>query len=237
MPVSETRSFPRVGSACRTCGAPVEDDQLVCLECGSRVALDYRRPPNWRMAVAIVAAVLLLVVAAGALALDRIGDDAKREVARTPIEVEEREGGAAKGGREAEREPQATPRKRAAKKRASRNEPPRRRESEPAGPARGGASGGVVERGALYAWPRELEAFTVVLISTEDRASAERFARSASKGRPARIGVIRTNDFGSLPKGFFLVFAGQYESRAQADRAAARLGRRFSGAFPQLVKR
>lgn len=188
------------------------------------MALDYRRPPDWRVAVAIVAAVVILVVAAGALALDRISDDAKREVARTPIKAKERE-----APRQA--------RKKAPKKGARAKDTPGRAEVEPARRAPASDSGGLVRRGILYGWPRDLEAFTVVLVSTEDRASAERFAHSASEGRPAKIGVIRTNDFESLPSGFFLVFAGQYESRALADRAAARLGRRFSGAFPQLVKR
>jgi len=33
------------------------------------------------------------------------------------------------------------------------------------------------------------------------------------------------------------VFGGSYKSRAQADRAAARLGRKYKGAFTQLVRR
>jgi hypothetical protein len=87
----------------------------------------------------------------------------------------------------------------------------------------------------LWSWPRDLKGFTVVLLSAEDRASADRFARSASEGKPAKIGVIRADDFESLPKGFYVVFAGHYKDRATADRAAARLGGRFSGAFPQAV--
>ena len=83
------------GTACPTCGAPAEEGQLVCLECGSRVALDYRRPPSWRVPVAIIAAVVLLVAAASAIALKAIGDDAEREAGRTPINVK---GGADKKG-------------------------------------------------------------------------------------------------------------------------------------------
>lgn len=171
----------------------------MCLQCGSRVALGYRRPPSWRVPVVIVIAVLLLAVAGTAVALNKIGDDASREVDRTPIK--------AKQPKEA-----------------------------PAASAPASATG-LVERGALYGWPRHLRAFTVVLRSVADRASAESFARSASEGRPAKIGVIHADDFKSLPKGSFVVFAGQYKDRPTADRAAARLRERFAGSSAQLVER
>jgi hypothetical protein len=94
-----------------------------------------------------------------------------------------------------------------------------------------------VKRGALYGWPRELSGFTVVLQRTPDRAGADNFARSAVAGRPAKIGVIRTDDFRNLEPGFFVVFAGRYENRREADRAADRLGARFDDAFPQAIER
>ena len=46
---------------CPRCGAPAERGQLVCLECGARIALVYRRPPSWKMPVAITAVVALLL--------------------------------------------------------------------------------------------------------------------------------------------------------------------------------
>ncbi len=95
----------------------------------------------------------------------------------------------------------------------------------------------MVKRGALYAWPRTLEGFTVVINSTEDRRSATTFARSAAKGQPAKLGVLRAADFKTLPRGFFVVFAGHYDSRAQADRATTRLGGKYPGAFTQSVQR
>ena len=207
MPDFPTGSLRRNDTACPTCGAPAEEGQLVCLECGSRVALDYRRPPSWRVPAAILAAVVLLVLGGTAFAIKRIGDDAEREVSRTPVKV----GGQAGGKSSATKKP-------AAKK-------------EAAGRAE------LVKQGPLYAWPRELEGFTVVLLSAEDRPRAEEFARSASEGAPAKIGVIRADDFKSLPQGFYVVFAGHYEDRATADRALARLKPRFSGAFAKEVTR
>ena len=206
----------------------------MCLECGSRVALGYRRPPDWRVPAAIVAGVLLLAVAGAAIALDKVGDEADREVSSTPIKLEEREKeSAAQKQKAAKGESRPATKKPEAKKEPEAKKPATERQA-PAAPATGTA---LVKRGILYDWPPELKAFTVVLLSAEDRASAERFARSASKGMPAKIGVIRADDFESLPKGFYIVFAGSYEDRATADKAVARLGKRFSGAFPQLVER
>lgn len=114
MAAFQARSLPRERRACPTCGAPVESDQLVCLSCGSRVALGYRRPPNWRVAVAIVVGVVLLVLVAAVIALNRIGDDAEREVSRTPIRAGQ-DGGGEKG---------------AAKRRSGRQAPARERSPE-----------------------------------------------------------------------------------------------------------
>ena len=220
-----TGSLPRKDIACPTCGARAEEDQLVCLECGSRVALGYRRPPSWRVPAAILAAVVLLVLGGTAFAIKRIGDDAEREVRRTPVKL----GRPAETKTSGEKNKEPAPEKDGAEKPAARQEP-----AENATPPTGGE---LVKSGAFYAWPRDLRAFTVVLLSAEDRASAERFARSASEGAPAKIGVIRADDFKSLPQGFYVVFAGQYADRAAADAATARLKERFSGAFPQLVER
>ncbi|MEJ7715411.1 MAG: hypothetical protein WKF40_06790 [Thermoleophilaceae bacterium] len=49
--------------------------------------------------------------------------------------------------------------------------------------------------------------------------------------------MIRADDFRTLPKGFYVVFAGRYDSRRQATQATIRLGKRFSGAFTQRIKR
>lgn len=54
--------------SCRQCGAAMVEDQEWCLECGAaRTRL--RPPPDWRVPVAIVAAVVLLVVIAILIAL------------------------------------------------------------------------------------------------------------------------------------------------------------------------
>jgi hypothetical protein len=75
----------------------------------------------------------------------------------------------------------------------------------------------------------------VVLVSVDDRRSAQSFARTARQGG-TRVGVLRSNDYPSLDKGFWIVFNGIYRTRREAQRATARSSRAFPGAFPQFVK-
>ena len=52
-------------AGCPSCGEPVDRRQLVCLNCGARVAL--REPTSWaREPVTTVAAVLVVVIVIGA---------------------------------------------------------------------------------------------------------------------------------------------------------------------------
>lgn len=210
MEAGERHGERKLESSCPTCGAPAERGQLVCLECGSRIALAYRRPPSWKIPVAITVLLAALVVAGSVFAYEAIDDEAKDEVAATPLKP-----------------------KKAEPKKKARTEP-----EKPAGePKAPPAAGGLVPRGKLYTWPRDLRAFTVVLLSAEDRPTATAFANGVADAKDAKAGVIRSDDFETLPKGFFVVFGGVYKTRARADSAAARLGRKYQGAFTQLVRR
>ena len=199
-------------SSCPTCGAPAQRGQLVCLECGSRIALAYRRPPSWKIPVVIAVVVGALALTGAVLAYTAIDDDAKDEAAAVPLK----------------------PEKAAAPEEAgSANE----KTASAGKPAAATTPEGLVPNGELYTWPKDLRGFTVVLLSTEDRASATSLANSVAESKAAKTGVIRADDFETLPKGFFVVFAGSYKTRARADRAAARLGATYQGAFTQLVRR
>jgi len=243
-----SQNVSRERTSCQTCGAPAERGQLVCLECGARVSLAYRRPPSWKVAVAITALVLLLALVGAVLALRALGDEAKREVSAIPANPNrgaaddanrratpgggleppagagtEQEEATGEGSADQDAEPEL-------------GDDPDPDDDVAPGDDPATESGGIVKEGDLYAWPRSLRGFTVVLLSNEDRASATRFARSAADAGE-RIGVISSADFRTLPQGFFVVFAGKYASRAEADTAADRLAKRFPGAFPQLVQR
>src|SRR3954447_4056154 len=66
---------------CPNCGAPADAGQLMCLECGNRLALDYQRPPSWRLPAAIVGIVLLLAGIGVAIALAAVTNDAGKTTA------------------------------------------------------------------------------------------------------------------------------------------------------------
>ena len=246
------------GTTCPVCGAAAQRGQLVCLECGSRVTLGYRRPPSWKVPVAITAAVLILAAAGAALAYRAADGEAEREAAAAPANpkpntdppVTDAQTETAPEEPATDDEPRPTdtdaekPEEDAGagdgEIELGNDDPSGGDDLLPGDSSGGGAatgSGALGKRGDLFTWPRDLRAFTVVLLSAEDQLSAASFARSAAGSGNDKIGVIRSRDFETLPRGFFVVFAGKYPDRRRADRAAARLGGRFPGAFAQLVRK
>src|SRR3954471_1240193 len=206
MQEAPTETLPRAEATCPSCGAPAERGQLVCLECGSRIALDYRRPSGWKLPLAIVIAVLVVAGVALGVGLHEITSDAKTEVAQTP-----------RGKPAPPQKPNADTRP---KKKATARQPAA---SRPAVKTPGAAS-----------WPAGRDGFTVVLLSSSDQAGARSFARTAKQGGTP-VGVLRSNDYSSLEKGFWIVFSGVYRTRPQAEHASQRLTRGFPGGFVQFV--
>lgn len=231
---------------CPTCGAGAEPGQLICLECGSRISLGYRKPPSWRVPVAIIVAVILVVIAGLGIGLREITSDADSEVAadqatEKPTNANASNGGASgaggsgKGkdggeavlGKEAEK---SKPKSKPKPKPKPKPEKPAKRKAPPETPA---ATAPRV--GGLATWPKDRSAFTVVLVSTGDKAAATKVAKRAVREGVEGAGVLRSDDFTSLGKGFSIAFGGVYSKRPQAEKAAARFSRGFPGAFVQLV--
>src|SRR3954471_19623862 len=70
--------------SCPNCGAPADEGQLMCLECGSRLALGYQRPPSWRLPAAVIGVVLLIAGIGVAIALAGVTGDANKTTAAAP---------------------------------------------------------------------------------------------------------------------------------------------------------
>jgi cell division septation protein DedD len=91
--------------------------------------------------------------------------------------------------------------------------------------------------GGIATWPDGTSAYTVVLISAKRRAQANAKAREA-KSRGIDAGVLHSNDYSSLNPGYWVVFAGQYnsadEARAKIDEYASK---GFPGGYPRQVKK
>src|SRR3954449_12044502 len=72
---------------CPNCAAPADSEQLMCLECGSRLALGYKRPPSWRLPAAVVAGFLLMAGIGAAIALAAATDNANKTTAAAPTQT------------------------------------------------------------------------------------------------------------------------------------------------------
>ncbi len=208
---------PRREVTCPSCGRPADAGQLVCLECGARLALDYRRPLGWKLPVAVITVVVLLAGSGLAYALSEIDGEAETEVASAPARKttgKDKRGSKARAEKAGEKPAKAV-------KPSDRKPAAKRPEARPA-PRRTGT------------WPTGRNGFTVVLVSTDQRSNAASVARDVSR-RGTRAGYLRSDDFSSLEPGLWLVFSGVYRTRGEAERAVRRISRAFPGAFPQFI--
>ena len=77
------------------------------------------------------------------------------------------------------------------------------------------------ERDDIAAWPSGVSAYTVVLATARDEASARaRAAAAVASGVPA--GVLNADAYPTLEPGHWILFAGDFDNRADALAEAAR---------------
>jgi septal ring-binding cell division protein DamX len=203
-------SPPATARACPRCGAPLAPDQEWCLSCGTAVSTRIAPTPRWRVPVVLVGTLLALLVAALILALVELSGD-PQPVAKAPVGIPTPAAGAPAGdggAAGATPTPAATPSVTPAPTVTPGATP------SPGATAAPGATPAPTS-GTLAVWPTGKSGWTVVLASSTSRAEAERKARA----RPG-AGVLRSDDFTSLRKGYWVVFSGQYDSRKAAESAA-----------------
>jgi hypothetical protein len=83
-------------------------------------------------------------------------------------------------------------------------------------------------------WPAGKDAWTVVLEASETRAAAETRANElAQQGIP--VGILDSDEYGTLEPGRFVVFSGQYDSQRAAEQAQKDLSRQVEGAYVRHV--
>jgi hypothetical protein len=109
-----------------------------------------------------------------------------------------------------------------------------KKQAEPAGDVAGSSESGGDDAVALAAWPEDLSAYTVVLVTSSDEAGARKVASDAARSG-LEAGLLRSDDYAELGEGFWLVFAGRFQTPEAAERRAAQLGGRYEGAYPQQV--
>ena len=238
---------PATERACPRCGASLAADQEWCLSCGTGVGTRIAPTPRWRMPVVLVGTLLALLAAALVLSLVELGGDPQPVAqapanAATPTPSAAPDDGAATPAPTVAPEPTAAP---GATSEPGLTPPPGEPTPEGGGTTKPGQptpegsgttkpgeptpdGGGSTATGGLAQWPEGKRAWTVVIASTRSRAEAETKARAAG----GDAGVLRSADYSSLRKGYWVVFAGQYTSRSAAQTAAEG---RDGGAYARRV--
>ena len=216
---------------CPTCGEPVEPRQLVCLNCGGRVALAERRSWANEPVTAIAAALMAVIVIGAGLFGFAIAE----------LTSDDGGGGNAGGAGPAVvsgqgQETESSTRTTLPPERTATATQPTETVTEPTEPTDTTASETIpTTAGGLPGWPAGLRAHTVVLVSSSDGPAARRVARAArSSGLEA--GLFRSDPY-NLGTGLWIVYSGRFDTREGAARQAAGLQDRYPGAYPQLVER
>jgi septal ring-binding cell division protein DamX len=193
---------------CPRCGSALTAEQEWCLECGAGVGATVVAPPSWRGPVAIVGVLLAVAAAALVLALVELAGDAE-QVAEPPAPTAEAPPVA----------PTQTPL-------ATTTPAPEGTTIPPEGDT-GGA-------GQIAEWPAGTEGWTVVLESSSTEEAAEARAQELAQ-QGVTVGMLDSDEYGSLEPGRFVVFSGQYDSRRAADQALTSLSSQVEGAYVRRV--
>jgi hypothetical protein len=223
-------------NACPNCGAPADAGQLMCLECGSRLALDYKRAPSWRVPAAIVGVVVLLAGIGVAIALATVTNEASKTTAAAPAQPAT---AAPAPGAPADTPPatsQTTP---------AQPTPTAATPAPTPAPAAGGtpAPSDTTTTPAPAApaagWPPGKSAFTVIIASMPTKAAAEDKLNKAHTAGISGAAILHSDDFPTLRPGYWVVFDGQYDTneQAQAQAAADRGKGEFTDAYPRFVSK
>ena len=87
----------------------------------------------------------------------------------------------------------------------------------------------------LAEWPEGQTAWTVILNSSGTQDDAERLASELdAKGVP-ELGILDSNDFESLGPDSFVVFSGQFDSRAEAEERLSTLRDQAGGGSTRQI--
>jgi hypothetical protein len=193
---------------CPSCGGDVEPRQPFCLECGHRLALGYRKPPSFRLPLALIG---LVVIAAGVVAgyaVTQATNDDHGPDAVTVSDVVD------PGLAQLQRQQQQQAARQAQQQ------------------AQGKAPSASTSKAP--GWPAGKTAYTVILLTTSDQATANATAQKAiADGIDA--GVLKGDRFQGLPAGSYFVFSGQFGSAGKAKAQVGTLTDAHPGAYARQI--
>jgi type IV secretory pathway VirB10-like protein len=84
-------------------------------------------------------------------------------------------------------------------------------------------------------WPEGRKAYTVVLLTTKSKDTADQTAEKASSGGQ-QAGVFKSDDFKRFAPGLYVVFSGEYDDVDAASQQAQQLGSDNPGAYARFVE-
>lgn len=207
--------IPAAERECPRCGSPAGSLQEYCLECGARLPPSGGGPqhrPGGLLTVLVTAFVAF--AAAGIMVGIQLTTDEERSTLVATLETQSTPVTTA--------EPVPTETVPTVTEPTTTTPPP------PPPP-----------RNQIVEWPQGTRGWTVVLNSIpagQGRAGATAQARDASEAGLAEVGVLRSDAFSSLHPGYFVVFSGIFDTRAQAEQgAAAARNRGYDAAYAREI--
>ena len=103
------------------------------------------------------------------------------------------------------------------------------------------AAPGTAARNGRTLWPKNEAGWSVVIVSYPETGGTQAALNTATKAANAglhQVGVLVSDNFASLQPGYYVVFAGIYGSKADADTAVATVRQAgFGGAYSRQISR